>query len=163
MSSLVRCGLFIGLLGIVGCGSDPREALINSTIEYLKQAANDVTTIKERVDEAVKKQENKKLNAKELKEAYSAIDSLKEVPKKLQIAKQRIESVSGSTTAEQREALRQQFQQKLSSAMARIEEERLALEKSITAAEAVDADSVKELRSKLTEAEGSFVILARQR
>jgi len=163
MRSLVRCGLFIALLGIVGCGSDPREALINSTIEYLKQAANDVTTIKDHVDEAVKKQENKKLNAKELKEAYSAIDSLKEVPKKLQIAKQRIESVSGSTTAEQREALRQQFQQKLSSAMARIEEERLALEKSITAAEAVDADSVKDLRSKLTEAEGSFVILARQR
>lgn len=163
MRSLVRCGMFIALLGIVGCGSDPREALINSTIEYLKQAANDVATIKERVDEAVKKQENKKLSAKELKEAYSAIDSLKEVPKKLQLAKQRIESVSGSTTAEQREALRQQFQQKLSSAMARIEEERLALEKSITAAEAVDADSVKELRSKLTEAEGSFVILARQR
>jgi hypothetical protein len=163
MRSLVRCGMFIALLGIVGCGSDPREALINSTIEYLKQAANDVATIKERVDEAVKKQENKKLSVKELKEAYSAIDSLKEVPKKLQIAKQRIESVSGSTTAEQREALRQQFQQKLSSAMARIEEERLALEKSIAAAEAVDADSVKELRSKLTEAEGSFVILARQR
>jgi hypothetical protein len=163
MRSLVRCGMFIALLGIVGCGSDPREALINSTIEYLKQAANDVATIKERVDEAVKKQENKKLSVKELKEAYSAIDSLKEVPKKLQLAKQRIESVSGSTTAEQREALRQQFQQKLSSAMARIEEERLALEKSIAAAEAVDADSVKELRSKLTEAEGSFVILARQR
>jgi oligoendopeptidase F len=163
MRSLVRCGMFIALLGIVGCGSDPREALINSTIEYLKQAANDITTIKERVDEAVKKQENKKLSAKELKEAYSAIDSLKEVPKKLQIAKQRIESVSGSTTAEQRESLRQQFQQKLSSAMARIEEERLALEKSIVAAEAVDADSVKDLRSKLTEAEGSFEMLARQR
>jgi oligoendopeptidase F len=163
MRSLVRCSMFIALLGIVGCGSDPREALINSTIEYLKQAANDITTIKDRVDEAVKKQENKKLNAKELKEAYSAIDSLKEVPKKLQIAKQRIESVSGSTTAEQRESLRQQFQQKLSSAMARIEEERLALEKSIVAAEAVDADSVKDLRSKLTEAEGSFEMLARQR
>jgi len=163
MRSLVRCGLFIALLGIVGCGSDPREALISSTIGYLNEAANDISRIRDRVDEAVKKQENKKLNAKELKDATSEVDSLKELTKKMQIAKQKIESVSGSTTAEQREALRQQFQQKLSSAMASIEEQRLALEKSIVAAEAVDAESVKDLRSKLTEAEGSFVILARQR
>ncbi len=163
MRSLARCIMFIALLGLVGCGSDPREALISSTIEYLNAAANDISRIRGNVDEAVKKQENKKPSAKELKEAVGKVDGLKELTKNLQIAKQKIESVAGSTTAGQREALRQQFQQKLSSAMARIEEERLALEKSIVAAEELDKDSVQELRSKLTEAEGSFVMLARQR
>ena len=163
MRSLVRGIMSITLLGLVGCGSDPREALISSTIEYLNAAANDITRIKDHVDEAVKKQENKKPSAKELKEAIGEVDGLKELTKKMQIAKQKIESVAGSTTAEQRESLRQQFQQKLSSAMAGIEEQRLALEKSIVAAEELDKESVQELRSKLTEAEGSFVMLARQR
>ena len=57
----------------------------------------------------------------------------------------------------------EKFRSKLSGAMARLDEERRALEKTVLEAEALDADSVKDLRSKLTEAEGNFVMLARQR
>jgi GTP1/Obg family GTP-binding protein len=163
MRSLARCLLWLLPLALVGCATDPREALIKSALAYVDQAATEIGTIKDRVNEAYKKRDNKKLDTKELKEAYGSIDSLKKLSKEMQLVKQRIETVAGSTSEDQRQALAKDYQGKLSTALARIHEERSGLEKAIVQAEELDPDAVKELRSKLTEAEGSFVMLARQR
>lgn len=163
MRWLVRAVVWLAPLAIVGCAGDPREAKIDSVLGYLNAASEQLATIKERVNDAIKKAENNKLNAKEMKEAQGAVDSLKTLSKDLQKVKQQIEGLASSTPKEQRDALAEQFRPKLSAAMARIDEERRALEKTILEAEALDKESVAELRSKLTEAEGNFVMLARQR
>ena len=81
----------------------------------------------------------------------------------MQKTKQQIEGLAGSTTKEQKDQLAEKFRDNLSKAMTRLDEERRALETTMVEAEALDPDSMKDLRSKLTEAEGSFTMLARQR
>jgi hypothetical protein len=162
---LVRCMSFAAPLLLAGCASDPREAKITAVITYVDSAATSISRIKDSVAAAIKKAENKKLDGAELKKAVQDVADLKDLAggKKMQGAKQDIEALASSTPKEERAALAEKFRGKLSSAMARLDEERRALEKTILEAEAIDPDSLKELRSKLTEAEGSFVMLARQR
>jgi len=165
MMRLFRWPLFAIPFVLAGCASDPREAKISAVIGYVNAAATSIEGIKASVDTSIKKAENKKLDAAELKKAVQSVADLKDLAggKKMQGVKQDIESLAGTTPKEERDALAEKFRSKLSSAMARLDEERRLLEKTILEAEAIDPDSMKELRSKLTEAEGSFVMLARQR
>jgi len=160
---LVRVIFFTGPLMLAGCASDPREAKITAVIGYVNSAATSISAIKDSVASAIKKAENKKLDSAELKKALPSIEDLVKLTKDMQKSKQQIETLANSTPKDQREALAQQFRGKLSGAMARLDEERRSLEKTILEAEAIDNEAVKELRSKLTEAEGNFVMLARQR
>lgn len=165
MRLLVRV-MFVAMpLMLVGCASDPREAKINAVITYVNAAATSISGIKDSVAAAVKKADNKKLDSAELQKAVQSVADLKDLAggKKMQGAKQDIEALAGSTPKAERDALAEKFRGRLSGAMARLDEERRALEKTILEAEALDVESMKELRSKLTEAEGSFVMLARQR
>ncbi len=150
-------------LGLAGCSTDQLEGYITSTIDLMKHASNEVGTIKDRVNDAIKKAEDKKLSAKELKEATGAIDSLRELGKKMQIVKQKADAAGATITAEQKEEFRQRYQQKLNSALADLEEQRVALQKTLQEAEAMDAEGIRELRTQLTQAEGVFAVLARQR
>lgn len=163
MHWLARWLVWVLPLGIVGCASDPREARINSAISYLTRAASDIRQIKENVADSIKKAENKKLASAPLKEAYTAIESLKNLAKEMQKVKQDIEGLAAATSKDQSDALAQQFRSTLTKEMASIDEERRALEKTILEAEAIDREAAAVLREKLTEAEGSFVMLARQR
>ena len=163
MRRLARCLVWLLPIGLVGCASDPREARINSAINYLTRAASDIREIKEKVADSIKKAENKKLAAAPLKEAYTAIESLKNLAKEMQKVKQDIEALAASTSKDDSEALAQKFRGKLTAEMTSIAEERLALEKTIREAEAIEPGVAEELRSKLTEAEGNFVMLARHR
>jgi hypothetical protein len=88
---------------------------------------------------------------------------LKNLAKEMQKVKQDIEGLAASTSKERSDALAQQFRTKLTNEMASIDEERRALEKTLNEAAAIEPDAVTELRTKLTDAEGSFVMLARQR
>lgn len=163
MRWLARWLVWVLPIGLVGCASDPREARINSAIGYLTRAASDIRQVKENVSEAVKKAENKKLASAPLKEAYTAIESLKNLAKEMQKVKQDIEGLAAATSPDQRDDLAQKFRSKLTLEMAEIDRERRELEKTILEAEAIDPDAARELRSKLSEAEGNFVMLARQR
>jgi len=163
MRWLARWLVWVLPLGLLGCASDPRESRINSAIGYLTRAASDIRQINQNVAESVKKAENKKLAAAPLKEAHTAVESLKNLAKEMQKVKQDIEGLAASTSKERSDALAQQFRTKLTNEMASIEEERRALEKTLNEAAAIEPDAVTELRSKLTDAEGSFVMLARQR
>ena len=149
-------------LGLIGCASDPRETRIRAVINTIDAAATDISTIQDSVAKAIKQAENKKLNAAEIKTALATVDSLKNHAKELQKEKQRIDGMS-SSTKEQKDALAEQFRSKLSGAISGLDEKRRALEQTILEAEALDAESVKELRARLTEAEGTFASVARAR
>ena len=159
----VRCVVFVMPLMLASCASDPREAKITAVIGFVNTAATEITAIKDTVSSAIKKAENKKLDGAELKKALPSIENLKNLTKEMQKTKQQIGDLSASTPKEDRDKLAETFRPKLSAAMARLDEERRALEKTVLEAEALDSESVKDLRSKLTEAEGNFVMLARQR
>jgi hypothetical protein len=163
MRWMVRWSLLLAPLLLVGCASDPREAKITAVIGYVNNAATEISAIKDNVASAVKKADNKKLDSAEMKKALPSIENLKNLTKEMQKAKQQIATLAETTPKDERDKLAEQFRGKLSAALARLDEERRALEKTILEAEALDNESVKDLRSKLTEAEGNFVMLARQR
>ncbi|MCI0682285.1 MAG: hypothetical protein L0Y71_09290 [Gemmataceae bacterium] len=163
MRRQVRWLVLLLPLALVGCANDPREARINSAIGFLERAASDIRQIKENVADSIKKADNKKLASAPLKEAVTAVESLRNLAKEMQKVKQDIESLAGATPQDRREELAQQFRGKLTAAMASIDEERRALEKTMLEAEAIEPEALRELRSKLSEAEGSFVMLARPR
>ncbi len=159
----LRSSILLMPLLLVGCATDPREALINSAIAQLNGAAQKIASIRDDVERSLAKAENNKLSAKELKESEASIEDLKKISQEMQKIKHRADAIGGTLTAEERTNLREQFQKSLNNAMANIEKERSELEKKLTEAEAKDSESIKGLRSKLTEVEGQFVMLARQR
>lgn len=163
MRLLFRWVVWVLPLSLVGCASDPRETKVRAVLGNVESAATYVADIKSAVTEAQKKADNKKLNAAEMKTALAGVESLKTLAKEMQKNKQQIEGLASSTPKEQRDALAEQFRGKLSNAMARLDEERRGLEKTLAEAEAIDPDTIRDFRAKLTEAEGSFVVLARQR
>src|SRR5687768_3961741 len=118
MRWLARCLVWILPIGLVGCASDPRESRINSAIGYLSRAASDLRQIKDNVADSIKKAENKKLAAAPLKDAYTAIESLKNLANEMQKVKQDIEGLAASTSKDQSEALAQTFRTKLTNEMA---------------------------------------------
>jgi len=163
MRVLFRWVVWVLPLALVGCASDPRETRVRAVLGNIESAATYVADIKSAVSEAVKKADNKKLNKAELEKTASGLDGLKNVAKEMQKTKQQIEGLAASTPKEQRDALAEQFRGKLTGAIAHLDEERRGLEKTLAEAETIDPDAVKDLRAKLTEAEGSFTVMARQR
>jgi hypothetical protein len=154
--------LFAACLAVAGCGTDPREGYISSAVGYINDAAGQIGTIKDKVSEAIKKAEDKKLNAAALREANSAIESLRDLGKKMQLVKQRTDAAGASITEEQKEELRKNYQGKIQSALEGLEEERVKLQKTLQEAEAIDPEGVRDLRNQLTQAEGVFAVLARR-
>ena len=150
-------------LTLSGCGTDPREGHISTIIQNLNDAATRIGSIRESVASAVKKAENNTLKKEDLNSALESIKSLSDTGKKFQELKNQTDSLAASTSEEDRKAFREKFQNQLSSALTRAEEERRGLEVAVKEAEAVNAEQMKDLRQKLTEADGVFFGVARQR
>jgi predicted nucleic acid-binding Zn-ribbon protein len=145
-----------------GCSSDPREQYINNAVAYINDATSHIDSIKEQVGKAIDQAKDKKLNAKELSKAKTSIDELRELGKKMQLVKQGAENAGTGLSAEQKEELRTQYEGKVQGALTRLEEARVALQKKLEEAEAIDAEPIRELRNQLTQAEGVFAVLARR-
>jgi hypothetical protein len=80
----------------------------------------------------------------------------------MQLVKQGAENAGTGLSAEQKEELRTQYEGKVQGALTRLEEARVALQKKLEEAEAIDAEPIRELRNQLTQAEGVFAVLARR-
>jgi ABC-type phosphate transport system auxiliary subunit len=160
--SVSRWLLFLAPVALVGCSSDPREEYITRAVQYINDATNHITTIKDQVDKAISQAKDKKLSAKELREANSSIDGLRELGKKMQLVKQGADGASTTLTAEEKEELRKQYQTKVQGALTALEESRVELQTKLQEAEAIDPEGIRELRNQLTQAEGVFAVLARR-
>src|SRR5450755_364278 len=86
---------------LAGCSTDSREGLIEDTINMVAEAANDVSNIKSRVNDAIKKADEKGTKL-DLTEAGKAADQLKKLGEEAQKIKRRIELDRASITDEDR-------------------------------------------------------------
>ena len=125
-STFLLCGLFIG------CGTDSREGLIDDTINMIQQAATDVGNIKSRVNEAIKKSEEKQTKL-DLSDAMKAADQLKKIGETAQTIKRRLKQKT-----------------ELNKSLTKAEEINTAAK-----------ESVEKLREKIRDAESPFESLAR--
>jgi hypothetical protein len=148
---------------IAGCSSDPRDEYIDKAVKYINDAANELGAIKDRVNAAIKGTKDNKLSAKELREASANVETLRDLGKKMQLVKQQTDGLGASTNDEEKADLRQRYQKRVQDALATLEEERVALQKTLQEAEAIDPDGIRDLRNQLTQAEGIFAVLARPR
>ena len=162
LRSVSRWLLILAPVALVGCSSDPREEYINNAIKYIDDAASHIDTIKDQVDKAISQAKDNKLSAKELREANSSIDGLRELGKKMQLVKQGADGAGATLSAEDKEALRKQYQDRVQRSLEALEQARVDLQKKLQEAEAIDAEGIRELRSQLTQAEGVFAVLARR-
>jgi hypothetical protein len=155
--------LLVPMVFLTGCGSDPREEYIDKAVKYVNDAANELGAIKDRVNAAIKNAKDNKLNRKDLSEAKGNIETLRDLGKKMQLVKQNTDAAGSSTSEDEKAELRQRYQKRVQDSLAGLEEERVALQKALQEAEAIDAEGIRDLRDQLTQAEGIFAVLARPR
>ena len=149
---------------LVGCGTDSKEGLIEDTINMVQQAANDVGNIKSRVNEAIKKVDEKGSKL-DLADAGKAADQLKKLGEEAQKIKRRIELDRASITDEDRQTYADNKRGKLASVFGDLIKERNDLNKALDKAEKSNIPNAKkavnDLREKIRDAESPFESLAR--
>jgi hypothetical protein len=161
---LLGMGLLL-LAGVVGCGSNPRDALVNSEINLIRDATVHLRGIKDKVNAAVQKStsENKPLTSADLKPAVDAVTQLREDGKRLQKSKEDTDALKTTTPPEERDELRKRFQGKWEEASVDLEKAQQELDLALRKAEErSNKDTVDELKKTLNLAELEFKVLARQ-
>ncbi len=161
--TLVLAGAFCLCGLLVGCGTDSREGLIEDTINMVQQAATDVGNIKSRVNEAIKKADEKRTKL-DLTDAGKAADQLKKLGEEAQKIKRRIELDRASVTEEDKANYADKKKERLASAFSDLLKQRNELNKALTNAEAINQaakDAVEKLRERIRDAESPFEALAR--
>src|ERR1022692_2695668 len=155
MKRLLVSSLALGMcLALVGCGSDPREGLVNGTVEKLQNAATKVANINKKIEEAVKKTESGK--TPDFKEAILEVESLKNLAKEMQRLKTETEALKEKTPEEEQRALRDKIRGPLNDAIERLSKAKKDLNDTLVAVDKDHKDALKPVREKLTEAEGEF-------
>jgi hypothetical protein len=147
-------------VSLVGCGSDPRPGLVTATIQEVEAAATKVSTIRSKIDEAVKKTEAGK--TPDFKEVLIEVDGLKKIAKQMQELKVKADALKDKTTEEERKELTDKNRLPLNKANERVAEARAKLNETLAAVEAQHKDALKTVREKLTEADAEFEAISRQ-
>ena len=159
-AALLSCSL------LAGCSSETHEGLISDTITLIEQAGSDVSTIKNQVNDAVKKLEDGKAKTLELKDAVKAADALKKTGEKAQEIKRRIEYAREKVTDEERKIYANHQKSRLNDAFKNLLKLREELRKSLDAAEKTSGENYKtavnDLRKKIEDAQSPFESLSRQ-
>ena len=158
---LVCTFLVCGIL--VGCGADSKEGLIEDTVNMVQEAANHVSTIKSKINEAVKKSEEKGTKL-DLTDAGKAADQLKKHGEESQKLKRRIELQRGSVSDAEKKEYAENKRSRLQSAFEDLVKKRDELNKVLAKAETINQaakKAVEDLRDKIRDAESPFESLAR--
>jgi chromosome segregation ATPase len=161
--SLVLAGAFLLFGCLFGCGADSRIGLIDDTINLVQQAAADVGNIKSKVNEAIKKAEEKGTKL-DLTDAGKVADQLKKLGETAQKIKRNIELDRASITDEDKVNYVEKRKGQLESAFADLLKQRNDLNKSLAKAEQINQaakKAVEDLRDKMRDAESPFEALAR--
>jgi hypothetical protein len=161
--TVVLLGTVLPLLGVVGCGSNPRDALVNNNIAVLRDATVQLRSVKDKVNAAVEKatKEQKTLSAADLKPAVDAAAQLREVGKRLQKNKEDTDTLKDTTPPQERDDLRKRFQTKWVEANVDLERAQQELDTALRKAEERSTrEIVSELKNTLTQAQLEFKVLA---
>ena len=120
------------MLFVTGCTSDPREPKVTHTLGLLDQTTAKVSALGDAIDSAIKKAEETPDKGIVLKEAISRCDELKVLCQKgLQPTAHEIQLLQRTTTDEEKQKLKEQFQSQIESSITRLNDKRLALQKKI--------------------------------
>lgn len=163
---LVRGCTLLVLLGVAGCGGGERDGLINETIALLNRATTVIGNIKNGVVAGMKtaESEKRKIKAEDFESIMKdLIPEFKDVGTKMQMVKRQIDAHKEGVTEEQRKALAEKFATPTRTATAALQEEQKQLHAVLQRAQSIDADAVKDLKQKLTEAQGEFETIAKLR
>lgn len=145
---------------IAGCGSDPREGLISTTIENMRNAASQLANIKDRINEMVKKTDK---GTPDMKPVLEAVKSLKDIAKDVQKLLLQTEKIKEPLSEEDQKRLTSKYGEKLNDAITQINKERKGLKEALDSAEAKFKDAAKDLRKRIEETDGEFEVIARTR
>ena len=161
MKRLLVLTIALGMcVTLAGCGTDPREGLVAATIQDVEAAATKVTSIRTKIDDAVKKTEPGK--ALDFKEALVEVDGLKKIAKLMQELKAQADVLKDKTTDEERKDLTEKNRVPLNKANERVADARAKLSKTMADVEAQHKDALKTVREKLIEADAEFEAISRQ-
>ena len=161
-----RLGMcLVGLAFVVGCGTDPREGLVTSTVQLMNDTASKVNSVTDKIEEAKKKKEKDKVW--DFKDAIQSAEDLDKTGKELQKNYQRVRTLREPTTAEEKDVLKKQFQGQITDAARKLDEANLKLAASFKELEGEfkkDANNAEWLkfRQKLNDAHSQFQVLAVQ-
>ena len=144
---------------LVGCGSDPRDGLVAATIQQVDAAATKVTSIRTKIDEAVKKTDPGK--TPDFKDVLVEVDGLKKIGKSMQDLNVRVAALGNKNTDEERKRLTDENRGPLKIALERIADAHAKLNQTMAAVEADHKDALKTVREKLTEADAEFEAISR--
>jgi ribosome recycling factor len=158
---LVLMGALLIAVAVPGCGSDPREGLVDATAGDVETAATKVTNIRMKIEDAVKKTEAGK--TPDFKEALLEVDALKRIAKEMQEFKIKADALKDKTTEEERKDLADKIKPRLNNAIERVAKAKKELNETMAAVEAQHKDALKTVREKLAEADGEFEAISRAR
>lgn len=161
------------LFGLIGCGSDMHEILINKTLGELDNAGTKTRSIQEELVKAQKAADGNQSKYRDSPEVIKAIqnaeefaDQLKKVGLELAKVKQNIDIVKEPITPEQQAENSKKYRDKLRGAVESLVAARTDLQTTIDQIESAgkDAkDTLMPLQVKLREANGQFESLVRPR
>jgi len=163
--NVVLVGIGFLLIGLVGCGSNSRDALVNRDINVIDGAAAQLGVVRDKVNEALDKsaKEKRALTGDDLKPAVQAAAALKDVGKAMQKLKEQTDALTDSITKEEREELAQRFKARLQGAMVSLVKSQQEMDQAIRKAEDKGPkQAVVELKKTLELAQSEFGVLAKQ-
>ncbi len=158
--TLVLCGsLFLCLL-LTGCSSDPRDGLVAVTIGDIETAATKIDNINTKIKDAVKNTDPGK--TPDFKEAAKEVDALKGIAKEMQKHKLEADAIKDKATEEDRKEIAVKYRDAVNRAIDLVATKKKELNETLIEVEANHKGALKEVRDKLTEADGEFEAIARQ-
>jgi len=158
--TIVLAGTVCLVAGLAGCSSNPGEAQLNADIGAMRKAAAQCRVIKDKVNEALAKSKDNKLD---LKAAVNAVIQLKEDGKEMQLIREHTDLVKDNTTPEQRQDLVKRFKEKFEEAGVELQKAEEEMDAAIRKAdEHGPKEAVEELKKTLVLAMHEFEMLAKQ-
>jgi hypothetical protein len=172
--------VFVSVLLFSGCGSDRREAPINSVITAINLSSENLKNIngylksaeklKSQFDEAQKgdddaaKKQAKDEYDRKVAEVVTSVEELKKQATKLLEEMRRAEKNPLATTPEEKQELAKKYRRQVADALEGLSKERADLARTWTQVEkTLDEKTFKDLDLKFRQAEGEFENLSRLR
>lgn len=145
---------------LVGCGSNPREALSNQAINQIGNAASKVDAIRVAIEDARKKTEADK--TPNFEEAIKEVENLKTAGQEMKDLKNRADAMDKTpATDEEKRELAAKIKKRLNVELTRMYDARKSLNETIAAVEKDHKDALKTLRAKLAEVDGEFEAISK--
>lgn len=160
----VRAGLCVCVASLVGCGSDSRDSIISNQNIQISEAATSAGNIKAKIEEFVKKKENKDEEGakKELDEAVGEAKKLKEIAQKMQSLSTMANSRTPGTPDEKK-ALLEKHLSRINDTHSELKTAHRAMKRELDEAKKKYDEALQPLTLALNDAEGEFAAIARRK